>query len=169
MPLDLLLDRCRRLEERAAAIYRSYATAARTDPPLCTLWTTLAREEDAHAHALATAQTKLGPLVGRRTHLDGWEEDLHEVELCLCIAEALGPAATRSQQLSAALDLELTELEALRHVLLAVSNQADVDSTVDHAALLAKRAADLSADPHVRLQAALLLARARVRSPRSEE
>ena len=42
---------------------------------------------------------------------------------------------------------ELTELEALRHVLLAVSNQADVDSTVDHAALLAKQDFTSAAQP----------------------
>jgi hypothetical protein len=169
MQLDVTLDRCRRLEERAAAVYRSYATSARTDPPLCALWTTLAREEEAHARALATAHSNLASLADRQTRLDGWEEALREVELCLSVAEALGPAATMKQQLSAALDLELTEFEALRHFLLAVSNEPDVDSTANHAALLAERAAHLSTDPHVRLQAALLLARARVRSLRSEE
>src|SRR5262249_43371551 len=39
MRLDEMLDRCRRLEERASAIYRAYAASSRTDPVLCALWT----------------------------------------------------------------------------------------------------------------------------------
>ena len=49
MRLDDMLDRCQRLEERAAALYRSYAASTRAEPSACALWTELAREEEEHA------------------------------------------------------------------------------------------------------------------------
>ena len=162
MQLDRMLDRCRRLEERAGAVYRSYAAASRADPALCALWTALAREEEEHARSIAVARSRLDPPERWLTQLEGWEEALAEVEQRLLAAEQLGPGATINLQLSAALDLEMTELEAFRHVLLAASNQPEVDAPSAHAARLAEAAVTLSNDPHVRLQAALLRARARL-------
>jgi hypothetical protein len=66
-------------------------------------------------------------------------------------------------QLSTALDLELTELEALRYVLLAACRHPEGDMSAAHAVRLAEAAMRLSDDPQVRLQAALLRARARVK------
>jgi len=71
MELDEMLDRCRRLEERAGAVYRSYAAATRADPALCALWTALAREEEEHARAIALARARLDPPAGWRTWLEG--------------------------------------------------------------------------------------------------
>jgi hypothetical protein len=159
MKLDGMLERCRRLEERAAALYRSYAAAARTDPTLCALWTALAREEEEHAEALSGARTHMEPTAGWRTWLDGWDEALGEVEACLTAAERLGADAPSARQLSAALELEMTELEALRHVLLAACRKPYVAGPDQHAVRLAEAAERLSDDPQVRLQAAVLRAR----------
>jgi hypothetical protein len=41
--LDDMLDRCCGLETRTAALYRSFAAAAREQPDLCALWTATAR------------------------------------------------------------------------------------------------------------------------------
>ncbi|HYV58153.1 MAG TPA: hypothetical protein VE911_11425 [Candidatus Nitrosopolaris sp.] len=162
MNLEEMLDRCLRLEERTAAVYRSYAASTRADPALCALWTGLAREEAEHAHSIVDARARLADTVGWRIQLDGWEDALGKVEQHLTIAEQLGWGATAKRQLSAALDLEMTELEALRHVLLAASGQAETDASLAHAERLADAAVRLSSDSHVRLQAALLRARARL-------
>lgn len=162
MQLDTMLDRCRRLEERAGAVYRSYAASARADPVLCALWTALAREEEGHARSIALARSRLETTAGWRTRLEGWAEALDEVEERLLVAERLGPGATTDRQLSAALDLEMTELEALRQVLLAATNEAEADAVSAHAARLAETARAFSDDPRVLLQAALLRARARL-------
>src|SRR5262249_24621489 len=74
MQLDQLIDRCRRLEERAAALYRSYAESAANRPSFRALWTALASEEAEHAHEIALARSKLEPTAGWQTRLDGWEE-----------------------------------------------------------------------------------------------
>jgi len=163
--LDEILDRCRRLEERASAVYRAYAASSRTDPVLCALWTSLAREEAGHADGIALVQSRPASRSHSLTQLDGWDEALAAVEERLTAAERLGPGATTNHQLSAALDLEMTELEALRHVLLAASGQAEIDAAPAHGERLADAAVQLSNDPHVRLQAALLRARARLRRP----
>jgi hypothetical protein len=163
MQLDAMLDRCKRMEERAAALYRSYAVASRTEPPLCALWTALAREEEEHAHSILLARARLEPTAGWRTWLEGWSEALGEVEARLTAAEHLGAEAPIDRQLSAALELEMTELEALRHVLLAACHPRYVESPDEHAITLAEAAERLSDDPQVRLQAALLRARTRLK------
>jgi hypothetical protein len=159
MQLDAMLERCRRLEERAAALYRSYAAAARREPALCALWTALAREEDEHAHSIVRARARLEPTAGWRTWLDGWDDAIAEVEARLAAAEQLGPESTTARQLSAALELEMSELDAMRRVLILACEAPDVDRPDDHAATLADAATRLSDDPQVRLQAALLRAR----------
>ena len=83
----------------------------------------------------------------------------------LAAAERLGSGATSSEQLSAALDLEMSELDALRRVLLAVTGRPDRSDPSRHAEHLAEMAEPLTEDPHVRLQAALLRARARLKPP----
>ena len=127
MRLDEMLDRCRRLEERASAVYRAYAASSRTDPVLCALWTSLAREEEGHADGIALVQSRPASRADSLTRLDGWTEALATVEQRLTVAERLEPGATTNRQLSAALELEMTELEALRQVLLAASGQAEID------------------------------------------
>src|SRR5262245_34954976 len=123
MDLDTLLERARRLEERAAALYRSYAATSRAEPPLCALWTALARGEEIHARSIAMAHARLERTAGWRTLIEGWGEALEEVEDRLATAEQVGAAAGTDRKLAAALELEMTELEALRHILLAACNE----------------------------------------------
>jgi len=162
MQLDAMLERGKRLEERAATLYRSYAAASRAEPSLCALWTSLAREEEDHARSIVTARERLEATAGWRTWLDGWEAALAEVEERLTAAEQLGPEAPLARHLSAALELEMSELEGFRRVLLAACRQPESDPPADHALHLADAAERLSDDPQVRLQAALLKARARL-------
>jgi hypothetical protein len=163
MKLDVVLERCRQMEERASALYRSYAAASRHDPALCALWTALARDEEAHAHSIALACAHLEPTVAWRTRLDGWEEALANVERGLADAEELGPGAPTDRKLSAALELEMTELEALRHAVIIACRAPDTEPPDDHALRLADVAERMSDDSQVRLQAALLRARTRLK------
>jgi rubrerythrin len=163
MRLDPMLERCAKLEERAAAVYRSYAAASRDEPTLCALWTGLAREEEEHADSMRRAKSHREASTGWRTRIDGWDEALADVEARLTAAEQLGAGASASRQLSAALDLEMTELDVFRHVLLAVSREPDKDAPESHAERLVEAATRLSDDPHIKMQAALLHARARVK------
>ena len=163
MHLGDLLDLCRTLEGRTATIYRSFAAAARHDPPLCALWTELARQEEEHARSLADARAHTPPPESWRTDVEGWEEALVEVEERLTAAELLPPGASPDQQLAAALDLELSELDGLRHTLLAVTGQPRrQERQLEHASRFAETASRLSSDPDVMLRAALLRARARL-------
>ena len=157
-----MLKRCERLEERAANVYRAYAAASRTDPALCAIWTELARDEEEHVRSLALGRGRLEPTSAWRTWLTGWDEALDDVEARLGSAED-AIAGTPDAQLAAALELEMTELEALRHVVLAACREHDVSPPSDHGVRLADAAERLSDDPQVRLQAALLKARCRLR------
>jgi rubrerythrin len=176
MQLDRLLDRCRDLEGRAATIYRSYAAGARArrDPTLCALWTALAREEEEHTRSLEQVRMHVTGPEGWRTQVEGWDEALSEVETRVAAAEQLTPTASADTQLGAALDLELSEIDALRHLLLAVGGASEPYAErrerhqAAHAIRLAQAATQCSEDPHVRLQAALLLARAEL-EPDSDE
>jgi rubrerythrin len=157
MDLSRMVERCRGLEERAAALYRSWAAGARDRPDLSALWTRLARGEEEHARSLAA----LRDAGAERTSLEGWEDALDEIEQCLGTADQLGTSAAPDRQLAAALDLEMTELDALRRTLLVAAGAA-LPPLEEHAEDLANTAVRHSTDPHVQLQAALLLARARL-------
>jgi hypothetical protein len=164
MEFEGMIARCRRLEERAAALYRTFAAGSREDPELCALWTALAREEVGHARSLTEAAARLRPIDAIRTRLDGWEAVLVDVEHRLDEAEHLAPGASRDAQLAVALDLEMSELEAVRVTLLSLTGQDDgAPRQGDHALRLADAAIRMSEDPHVRLQAALARARAIVK------
>lgn len=164
MILADMLTRSRAAEEAAATLYRRWAAAARNDPRLCALWTALARDEEAHGRAIATAQRDLPVVSGWRTRVDGWRESLDTIEERLRAAERLAPDAGVEQQLGAALELELTEMDALRLLLLDLTGAPPpVEDEDSHACRLADAASALTADPGVGLQAALLRARARMR------
>jgi rubrerythrin len=171
MQLESMIARCRRLEERAAGLYRGFAVGAREDPELCALWTALAREETQHARSLDAAQRRLRPGEAMRTQIDGWDEALTEVEHRLAEAERVEPGAPRHRQLAAALDLETSELDAVRLTLLGIAGEQDaaVHLQADHALRLAEAATRLTADPHVRLQAALVRARALLKEEEGEK
>jgi rubrerythrin len=163
MQLERVLDRCHGLEARAAAVYRTFAAAARGDPVVCALWTDLAREEEQHARSIDAARSRLRRAGGTPTSIDGWEEALGVIEDRLLVAERLGASgATTAQQFAAALDVEMTEIEALRQVALAAADVPELEEQSGHAERLAEAAEALTDDPQVRLQAALLRARTRV-------
>ena len=157
------MDRCCGLESRSAALYRCFAAAAHDQPDLCALWTALAREEDEHARALNAARGRLPTIETWLTHLsERWDEVVREAEAKLSEAERLAPSCSIDQQLTAALELEMTEIEPLHQMLVAVSQRRPPRPiAANHAFRLADAAERFSAHPHVRRQAALLRARAR--------
>jgi hypothetical protein len=162
MDLEAILDRCHRLEQRAAALYRSFAAASRAHPDVCSLWTSLAREEEEHARSITEAHVRLPREIEEQGSVDGWDEALTEVERRLDLCEQLGVDAPLAQQLAAALELELTALEAARQAVLAAARAPASDRQHEHAERLAAAAERLTDDPQVRLQVALLRARARL-------
>ena len=162
MELETLLQRCRALEQRAAALYRAWAAAARDDPGLCSMWTALAREEEEHARSLSVALRSPAPTSRGCIDVAGWEDAIAAVEERLMAAERLGEGSMADQMLGAALELEMTELETMRRALVAMAGRPD-RSVEDHSRHLAETATRLSRDTHVKLLAALLLAEARVK------
>jgi rubrerythrin len=162
MDLESILNRCHRLEQRAASLYRSFAARSRANPAICTLWTGLAREEEEHARSISEARAHLRPRTKEQGSIDGWDTALAEVEHRLDLCERLGADTPLAQQLSGALELELTALEAARQAVLAAARAPDPDRQHEHAEHLAAAAVRLTDDPQVRLQVALLRARARL-------
>jgi hypothetical protein len=163
MRLAELLDRCLALEERAAALYRGFAATRRDDAELAALWTALAADEDAHARSIGEAQGDTASEERDLVAVEGCTSALADVADRLWRAESLEPDAPSDRQLAAALDLELSELEALRRLALVASDQQRLprpDSS--HLRRLADTARRRTQDDHVRLAAALLLARERL-------
>ena len=163
MRLAELLARCLALEERAAALYRGFAAAQRDDGELAALWTDLAAAEDRHAHSIRNAQGDVTSQEADLIAVDGCAAAFADVADRMWRAESLKPDAPCDRQLGAALDLELSELEALRQLALVASGKrhlAGLDSS--HLHRLAYTARRRTHDAHVRLTAALLLARERL-------
>jgi rubrerythrin len=156
-----MLDRCRGLETRAAALYRSFAAGA-SQPELCAHWTAMAREEEEHARVLDDERAHLPTIEAWLTDLSKWHEVVCEIEAKLSEAELLASGAGADQQLTAALELEMTEIEPVRQMLVGASEHRPPRPIAqNHALRLADAAERFSTDPHVRQQAALLRARAR--------
>jgi len=155
-----MLDRCRRLEIRSAALYRAFAAGAR-DRELSALWTTMAREAEEHARILDDTRARLPTIDAWLTDVSGgWPEVLRDIEAKLSQAELLAGHADADQQLAAALALEMTDIEPLHQMLRAVSqHHPQRPIAQSHALRLADAADRFSADPQVRRQAALLRAR----------
>jgi rubrerythrin len=162
MTLEDMLDSCCGSETRSAALYRSFAAGARDHPDLCALWTAMAREEDDHARILNDTRRHLPTIEGSVTHLpERWDEMVREVETKLSEAELLPRDAGVDQQLAAALELEMTEIEPLRQMLVTVSRRHPPRPIAEaHTLRLADAAERLSADPHIRQLAAQLRNRA---------
>lgn len=161
MFLHDLLDRSAALEERASRLYGRFAAAAPPDGELARFWSGLAAEEMAHARSVRAVRSRMPDAAGRRVRVDGWAEALGEIEACLGRAEALAAAADIDRQLAAALSLEATELDPLRHAALDAAT-APPHTDGDHATRIAETALRLSSDPQVQLQATRLLAQARL-------
>src|SRR5262249_24570490 len=123
MRLADMLDRCRQLEERAAAVYRSFLTARDHDHELAVLWTAMAADEDQHVASIVEAKSGLTSAERDAIAIEGCEAALVGVAERLRRAESLGSNATGDSRLGAALDLELSELEAIRRVCLQASGR----------------------------------------------
>lgn len=158
-----MVDRCCGFEVRSAALYRNFAAGTRDQPDLCALWTAMACEEDDHARIINDARRHLPTIEAWTTELSArWDKVMREVEENLSKAERLAGGAGADQQLLAALALEMTEIEPLRQMLVAVSQRRPPRPTAEnHALRLADAAERFSTQPEVRQQAALLRARAR--------
>jgi len=163
MELDRLLARCRAFEARAAAVYRGYASRTRSDPELCALWTSLARQEETHAAAIARAAAWLDPAEGWQTSLDGWTEALDEIDARLAQAERPEIGADVDRQLIAAMALERTELDTLFTRLLTLVPAPERVEPAAHTAPLLAMAARRAANHGVAMEAALLAAHERLR------
>ncbi len=163
MDLAEVLDACRVLEIRAAALYRRFAAWASDEPDLCALWMALAGEEEEHVVFLDDASRHLPTLEAWTTHLGSrWHEVLRDADEKLSAAELISNEAPTDQQLAVALALELTEIEALHAMLVATSRHRPPRPSLEsHARRLADMVERFSVDPQVRRQAALLLARVR--------
>ena len=157
------LARCQKFEERAAALYRSFAAAHLDDRELAALWTALAADEDEHARSIREAQDGLTSQERDSTAVEGCEAALADVDDRLRHADSLGTDITPDRRLAAALDLELSELEALRRLCLHASG-VTCTTTAEHSHLrrLADTAMRRSHAGNVRLTAAVLLARYRL-------
>jgi rubrerythrin len=164
MEMEAMLNRCEHLEQRAAAVYRSFAAGCRDSPAACALWTSMARDEEEHARSIAVLRTRVAPPVVEGTRLDGWGEALAEVEARLGAAERVGAHAPIASQLAAALEVELSALEAARHAVFEATDAPAPDDQAGHAERLAAAAERLTQDPQVRLQVALLRTRARLKA-----
>jgi len=163
MRLIDLLERAEALEQRAAALYRGFAASRRQDPELAALWTTMAADEDDHARSIREARHALTAVDVDTVSVAGCGEALAEIAQRLRHAEALRADAGADRQFSAALDLELSELESMRQLMLQASHRLTVPAPEhEHLQRLADTAMRRSQDGHVRLGAALLLARARL-------
>jgi len=158
-----MLDRCRQLEERAAAVYRGFLAAEKHDHELAVLWTAMAADEDEHAESILETQRSLTSAECDAIAIDGCEAALASVAERLRRAETLGSDATTDSRLGAALDLELSELEAARRICLQAGGRP-LSAEHSHLRHLADTAMRRSRDEHVRLGAALLLARYRLRA-----
>jgi hypothetical protein len=158
-----LLERTEALEQRAAALYRGFAAARRQDPELAALWTTMAAEENDHARSIHEARVALTAGDVETVSVEGCGDALADIAQRLRHAEALRADAGPDRQFSAALDLELSELESLRLLMLQASHHVRLsEPEPDHLRRLADAAMKHSQDGHVRLGAALLLARLRL-------
>jgi hypothetical protein len=161
--LDDMFDRCCGLETRSAALYHSFVAAVRDRAELCALWTAMAREEDDHARMLNDTRRHLPTIEAWMTQLSPrWDRVLNEVEEKLSEAERLSGGVGADQQLAAALELELTEIEPLRQMLVAAGQRRPPRPIAEyHALRLVEAAEHFSTQPEVLQQAALLRARAR--------
>ena len=162
MNVDDILDRCCDLETRSGALYRSFAAASRDQADLFALWTSMAREEDDHARILNDTRRRLPTIDAWTMQVSArWDKVVHEVERKLSEAERLAGDAGADQQLKAALELEMTEIEPLRQMLVAVAKRRPLRPIAEyHALRLADAAERLSAEPGVRQLTARLRDRA---------
>lgn len=161
-----VLDICARNEERAAALYRRFARQTEDDSPCRELWGAMAAEEDQHAASIREARRDLPYMQGWHVHLEGWSDAMRAIDESLQRGERLPPDAGTDRRLAAAFDIELGEMDALRHAALGPGHHTDPETDGDHLARLAALATRCSSDPHVLTLATIARARRRLTHPR---
>jgi rubrerythrin len=159
MQLRAILERSIAVERRAGDFYRRFAAASGPHDDLRAVWLRMAGEEDEHATALTLALATLDPTVGTRSRVEGWEEALERAEQVLGEGERV-VAPSLDDQLVLALDLERTEIDSLRELLLELADQAVETGTATsrHALELADVASEHSRDARVRLREGMIRA-----------
>ena len=163
MRLAPLMDRCIALERGAAALYRRFAAETDAGDPLRDTWRHLAEEEDEHAAQLVVAAATVDPRVAHESRVEGWEEALTRAEGVLARAAA-GAVRTSDERLGLALDLERSEIDVVRRIVLATAHEdlGAAGATGEHARELAALAMRHSADEAVTFKAALVRAHGRI-------
>ena len=159
MKLAAILERSIAVERRAGGLYRRFASAPDARGGIRSVWLRLAAEEDEHAAALTLALATLDPAVGARSRVEGWDDALARAEEVLAEGErVLTPSL--DEQLALALDLERTEIDVLRRVLLELAGHVSDTgvATSRHALELADVASKHSGDARVRMREALIRA-----------
>jgi hypothetical protein len=121
----------------------------------------MARDEDQHSRILDEARARLPTVDAWLTHVAvKWPEVAREVGAQLSKAELLTGGAGMDEQLTAALELEMTELEPLRQMLMSVSRHRPPRPVGEaHALRLVEGAERFSTDSQVRQLAAVLRSR----------
>ncbi len=164
MELGRLLDQSLDLERRAERVYRRFAASCDA-PELQALWRTMAAEEAEHASAVERSINRLPATRSWHTRVDGCDEALSAAQTQMAKAERV--CANPDLQLTAALHLELSEIDALRRLALAAADwPIEAHDDPAHVAQLADAAVRLSTDEHVQMLAMLLRARIALGPPR---
>lgn len=164
MELGRLLDQSLDLERRAERVYRRFAASCDA-PELTALWEKMAAEEAEHASAVERSISHLPATKSWQTRVDGCDEAIADAKSQMAQAEQL--SANPDLQLTAALHLELSEIDALRRLALAAADwPVEVHDDPAHLLRLANTAVRLSEDEHVHMLAALLQARIALGPPR---
>jgi rubrerythrin len=168
MDMVKLLDRCIALERGAGEIYRTLAARAGRDADLERLWSSMARDEDEHAHKLTAWRTLLlAEPAERRTCADGFDAGVTALEELITGARARAHDVVNADEaFTIALRLEGSELDAIYTTLLHASPIArcpDVSETyrretADHHDALLAAVAARPMTPENTLAASLLAA-----------
>lgn len=166
MDIVRLLDRCIALERGAGEIYRTLAIRAGGDAELERLWSSMARDEDEHAHKLGVWRTLLlAEPSERRACADGFDDGVGALEALIGEARARARQASSADEAFAiALRLEGSELDAIYTTLLHASPIARFPDapetyrreTADHHDRLLAAVAARSMTPENTLAASLL-------------
>jgi hypothetical protein len=157
MVLHNLADVARKAAHTAAAGPRS----DRCPGAYAACGASAAREEGDHARSLGATRGHLPVPEAWATDLSPrWDEVVRRIEAKLSEGERLADGADIDQQLATALELEMTEIEPLRQMLIATARRRPPRPLVDsHVSRLVDAAERHSRKPHVRRQAELLRAR----------
>lgn len=166
MQLSDVLDNSVRMEERAAALYRRFSRETPAGSACAGLWEAMALEETEHATSVRDARRDLPSTCGWRVHLDGWTEAMRAMDDRLARAERLPATATDDERIAAAFDIELGEMDALRHAAIGATHGRPPEADDDHLGRLANVAARCSSDPHVLAQATIARTRRRLQHAR---